>query len=275
MTSSIAIGPLALPVTLVTFAISLGLGWWVSERVARRRALSVEPALYLVLVTGLIASRLAFVLEYHAAYMDAPLAMLDIRDGGWSPLIGFAAAAICVALLVARRTAYGKPLIAGWGVALYVWLAGMWLTSALQGTPPGLPAITLASLDGTSVNIAGLRGRPVVLNLWASWCPPCRREMPVLQQAQQRRDDVEFVFVNQGEAATKVQAFLSANRLQLRNVLLDSNGQAGMQFNQRALPATLFFDARGHLVATRVGELSPATLAERLDALPSYAPSYP
>jgi thiol-disulfide isomerase/thioredoxin len=236
--SSIAIGPFALPVSLVTLAISLGLGWWACELVARRQALAVEPMVYVVLATGFIAARLAFVLEYRSAYAQA-------------------------------------PLVAGWSVALCAWLAGTGLASALQDTPPGLPAISLAALDGTSVNIAGLQGRPVVLNLWASWCPPCRREMPVLQQAQQRRGDVQFVFVDQGEAATKVQAFLSANRLQLRNVLLDPDGQVAMQLDQRAFPATLFFDARGHLVATRVGELSPATLAERLDALLSHEPSHP
>lgn len=272
--SSITIGPFALPIPLVTLAIALAAGWWVGERLARRRGLVIESRLYLVLAAGLIAARLAFVIEYHAAYTDAPLAMLDIRDGGWSPLIGFAAAALCVALLAAKR-GYAKPLAAAWAVGLGAWLAGTWASSALQGPPPGLPAISLASLDGTSVNIAGLRGRPVVLNLWASWCPPCRREMPVLQQAQQHRDDVQFVFVNEGETAAKVQAFLSANRLQLRNVLLDPDGQVARQLDQRAFPTTLFFDARGHLVATRVGELSTATLAERLDALAPHAPTPP
>jgi thiol-disulfide isomerase/thioredoxin len=236
--SSITIGPFALPVSLVTLAVSVGSGWWVSELLARRRALAIESRLYLVLATGLLAARLVVVLS-------------------------------------ASRTAFGKPLLAGWTVAVGCWLAGMGLASGLQGSPRNLPAISLAALDGTSVNLAALQGRPVVLNLWASWCPPCRREMPVLQQAQQQRDDVQFVFVDQGETAAKVQAFLSANRLQLRNVLLDPQGQVALQFDQRAFPTTLFFDARGHLVATRVGELSTATLAERLDALVPHAPSHP
>jgi len=64
-----------------------------------------------------------------------------------------------------------------------------------------------------------------------------------------------------------VQAFLAGNSLALRNVLLDAKGQTGLALGQRALPATLFFDARGSLVATRMGELSTATLAEHLDAL--------
>lgn len=273
--SSIAIGPLALPVPVVTLFVALGLGWWASERLARRRSLAIESRLYLVLATGLIAARLAFVLEYRSAYTGAPLSLLDIRDGGWSPWVGFAAAALCVALLAARHAPYGKPLAAGWTVALFTWLAGTGLAASLQGPPPGLPAISLASLEGKSIDLAGLQGRPVVLNLWATWCPPCRREMPVLQQAQQERPDVQFVFANQGEAASKVQAFLAANRLQLRNVLLDPDGQLAAQLQQRAFPATLFFDARGHLVATRVGELSAATLAERLDALRPPAATHP
>jgi hypothetical protein len=53
----------------------------------------------------------------------------------------------------------------------------------------------------------------------------------------------------------------------MRNVLIDADGQAGAAFKQRALPTTLFFDAQGRLVSTRVGELSSATLTERLQAL--------
>jgi hypothetical protein len=61
-----------------------------------------------------------------------------------------------------------------------------------------------------------------------------------------------------------VQGFLAANRLALRNVLLDPQGLAAAQFRARGLPATLFFDASGRLVTTRVGELSAATLAEHM-----------
>ena len=272
---AIVIGPFAFPASLITLAVALGAGWWCSEWVARRRALPIEPVLALVLATGLLAARLAFVFAYRAAYADAPLAVIDLRDGGWNPWAGFVAAALCIAVVVARRAAYGKPPAAGWGVALCLWLGGGLAASALQEPPAGLPALTLAALDGTPVNIARLQGRPVVLNLWATWCPPCRREMPVLQQGQQRRLDVQFVFVDQGEAASRVQAFLGANRLELRNVLLDPGGQVASQFNARGLPATRFFDARGHLVATRVGALSPATLAERLDALVAPARSSP
>lgn len=98
-------------------------------------------------------------------------------------------------------------------------------------------------------------------------CPPCRREMPVLQQAQAQRGDVHFVFLNQGETPSRVQAFLATQPQALRNVLLDTEGRLGVQRGHRALPTTLFFDAQGRLVDTRVGELSAASLAERLSRL--------
>ena len=89
----------------------------------------------------------------------------------------------------------------------------------------------------------------------------------MLHQAQVDRSDVNFVFLNQGEAADKVGAWLQARKLPMRNVLIDANQQGGAAFKQRALPTTLFFDAKGRLVSTRIGELSSATLAERLQAL--------
>ena len=111
-----------------------------------------------------------------------------------------------------------------------------------------------------------------MVNLWATWCPPCQREMPVLQKAQAARPDVHFVFVNQGESAQQVAAYLARSGLQLRNVLLDAKGDAGTALGHRALPTTLFFDAEGRLVDTRLGELSEASLAERLANLPPSGP---
>jgi thiol-disulfide isomerase/thioredoxin len=117
------------------------------------------------------------------------------------------------------------------------------------------------------VSLAQFKGQPTVVNLWATWCPPCVREMPVLQQAQIDNPDVNFVFVNQRESVDKVDAWLQARRLTMRNMLLDKDGQAAAAFKQRALPMTLFFNQKGRLVSARIGELSSATLTERLAAL--------
>ena len=124
-----------------------------------------------------------------------------------------------------------------------------------------LPQLDLATLDGRAVPLDGFVGKPTVVNLWATWCPPCRREMPVLQQAQGANPDVNFVFVNQGEKPDAIQSFIDRQGLTLRNVLVDERLQTGSALGHRALPTTLFFDARGQLASTHIGELSQATLA--------------
>ena len=82
--------------------------------------------------------------------------------------------------------------------------------------------------------LAGFIGTPTVLNLWATWCPPCRREMPVLQQAQGANPDVNFVFINQGEKADDIQGFIDRQGLTLRNVLVDERLQTGSALGHRA-----------------------------------------
>jgi len=123
-----------------------------------------------------------------------------------------------------------------------------------------MPALELASLDEQPVNLDAYAGRPVVLNLWASWCPPCRREMPVFQQAQAAFPDIAFVMVNQGESAQQARAFLARERLAFNDVLLDPASQAMRAMGSRGLPTTLFFDAQGRLVHTHLGELTMASL---------------
>lgn len=267
MSEAVVLGPLAVPVSLLLAFTALGLGWFLGTRIARRRGIDIEPPLWTVLAVGLLAARAAFVFRYREAYWPEPLSMVDIRDGGWSPLAGLAAAGACALLLAMRRAGLGKPLAAAMGTAVVVWIGGTLLAGPAAGPSNALPALTLTGLDGRPVSLQQFSGKPVVVNLWATWCPPCRREMPVLQEAQQRHPDVHFVFVNQGEGAAKVAGFLAFNGLQLRNVLLDGRGRTSAASGHRALPTTLFFDANGRLVDTRVGGLSAATLAQRLDPL--------
>lgn len=104
----------------------------------------------------------------------------------------------------------------------------------------------------------------MVINLWATWCPPCRREMPVLAEAQRLRSDVSFVFANQGEGVNTIQQYLAAANLLLSNVVLDPSKALGREAGSRGLPTTLFYDAQGHLVDAYVGALSTATLSSKL-----------
>lgn len=127
-----------------------------------------------------------------------------------------------------------------------------------------IPAIQLTDLDGEEVDLQQFEGRPVVVNLWATWCPPCRREMPVLEQAAAESPDVAFVFANQAESAGLVRDFLDGEGLELDNVLLDADSEVARHFQARALPTTLFFGSDGELSDVHLGEVSRAQLANYL-----------
>ena len=133
---------------------------------------------------------------------------------------------------------------------------------------PALSEMQATMLSGESTNLAALAdGKPMVVNLWASWCPPCRHEMPMLAAAQQRETGVRFVFANQGENASTVQRYLSAGQLDLTNVMLDRDTRLGTVAGSMMLPITLFYDASGRLIDTHLGELSAAALARKLNRL--------
>ena len=147
-------------------------------------------------------------------------------------------------------------------------MGGRALVAAVQPKiEMGIPAVGLTNLRGEAMQLQAFGGKPLVVNLWASWCPPCRREMPLLRDAQLRHADVNFVFVNQMESAAAVRRYLDAARIDLDNVLLDQHSALSSAIGSQALPATLFFDARGRLVERRLGELSAASLAQRLAEL--------
>lgn len=267
MSATLQLGPLALPLAPLLFGAAILVALAVGRWLGRRAGVDAEAVLLRMLLIGAVAARLGFVWEWRAPYLRDPLAILDLRDGGWAPVAGFAAAYLYALARMTRRSQLRRPLI---GATLTALVLGAAVQLALPAaTAPGvpLPALSLSSLDGRSVPLAAFQGKPVVLNLWATWCPPCRRELPLLQQAQSEHADLHFVFVDQGETPEQVGRFLGAQNLPLRNVLLDPALAAGAAFGQRVLPTTLFFDAGGRLVVTRIGALSAATLAEHLAAL--------
>ncbi|HEY0885112.1 MAG TPA: TlpA disulfide reductase family protein [Ramlibacter sp.] len=267
MNGTLSLGPLTFTYGLL-LAIAGGLlGSWAGRLAGRAGGVDVEPLLFRILLAGLVAARVAFVVQFRDGYLQDPLTILDIRDGGWSPLAGAAVAAAYAVVAAVRRASWRKPLAAALGTAGAVWLLGALSLSMMPREGGELPPLAVPSLKGPEVTLASFHGKPTVVNLWATWCPPCRREMPVLRDAQAQRPDVNFVFLNQGEAADRVRSFLAAQDLPLRNVLLDVHGRAGIELGHRALPTTLFYDARGRLVDTRIGELSHASLRQRLDAL--------
>ena len=267
MTAGFQVGPLAIPFApLLVLAASLA-AVFVGRLLGKQSAREVESLVWQTLAAGLLVARLAYVWQFREGYLDAPLGIFDIRDGGWAPVPGLIGAAVFAFMRQLRRPAIRQPLWSALATGAIVWGLGTLALSIETVDRPKLPPLELVSLEGTTVKLSDFQGKPTVVNLWATWCAPCVREMPVLYQAQASRPAVNFVFVNAGEPPERVQSWLQRQKLPLRNVLLDAKMQAAAQFKAPGFPTTLFFDAKGELVSVRMGELSPATLSERLEAL--------
>lgn len=269
---SISLGPLALPVAP---ALLLGAAWaaaLLAERLARRSPLVQAGALaHNTLVNavglGLLVARLVHVALNAQAYAAAPWLALDIRDGGWHAAAGAVAGAAWLLWRGWRAPALRRALAGGAMAGVVLWGAGAWATGLYA--PAAMPALNLARLDdGVVVSLPqAAQGRPVVVNLWASWCGPCRSEMPMLAAAQQAESTVGFLFVNEGEAPEAVQAYLRQQGLPLREVWLDAASAMGPAVGSRSLPTTLFYDAQGRLVDAHFGVLNAAALQSRLKSL--------
>ena len=108
------------------------------------------------------------------------------------------------------------------------------------------PPLVLKSLEGREHDLAKLRGRVVLVNFWATWCEPCRDEMPSLQALQDRlgKKPFEILLVNFGESEPTITRFLEKLRLKLP-VLLDRHKTAAEDWKVRGLPMTFLVDARG------------------------------
>jgi thiol-disulfide isomerase/thioredoxin len=258
------IGPLALPVGVVIGAAAVLAATFAGDWFKRRRGIDPVPVLWKALLSGLVAARTVFVVKHFDIYAKAPLEIFNLRDSGYAPLAGLLVAAIVAAELTRRAQPLRKPVLAALLAGGAVWLTGTVATTDFGTAPVPIPTVALRRLDGTPVRLASLAGKPMVLNLWATWCPPCRREMPVLRDAQQQHPDVEFVFVNQGESADTVTRFLASQQLEMKNVLADPAGAVGQGIGSFGLPTTLFFNRHGVLHKRHMGELSAASLADRL-----------
>lgn len=270
--NTISLGPLAIPLPLLlVFLASLAAQWMYSREVDHQQveqARRGERGLFIALMAGVLGARLVYVLTWSSAYLAAPWSVLNIRDGGFHAWGGVLSALAALLWMVWRG--YGPPraLATAGGAALVAFsLALFGSQHYLQALHPPLPDLPLQTLDGRQQSLQAWRGRPLVINVWATWCGPCRREMPVLAEAQRTHVDVDIVFANQGEAASEVTAFLEHSALDLQNVLLDPGSEVSRHYGVRGFPTTLFIDAEGRLQHARVGELSMGSLAEGLAAI--------
>lgn len=147
-------------------------------------------------------------------------------------------------------------------------LLGLPVSAAvLPGAAPQLdhpaPPFSLHTLDGAPLSLSRLRGRPVLLNFWATWCVACRSEMPLLERWSRQHPGVTVLGIDQEEGRTTVQPFL--RRLGVTYpIALDSDGRVSGRYDLVGLPASFFLDRQGVIRATRLGTLNVQWLSRAL-----------
>ena len=124
------------------------------------------------------------------------------------------------------------------------------------------PDFTLSTVDGEQFTLSDLNGTPVVLNFWATWCGPCREEMPELQSAAERYEPgIRIIGVDQGESPAVVQEFLDELGVTFA-VPMDEEMTIGDRYRIIGLPTTFFIDNEGIVRQVWAGEMNGIILAE-------------
>ncbi len=157
-------------------------------------------------------------------------------------------------------------------------ILGLILTTVLllvgcsaQGSQVGelAPDFQLPDLDGQSISLSDFRGEPVLINFWASWCGPCRYEMPFIQEVYEEWSARGLVVlaINKGESLSTAKDFIQSGNYSFP-VLLDINQYVALEYNVRGLPTTFFIDKEGMIQAIKVGPfLSKAEIEMRLSEI--------
>jgi thiol-disulfide isomerase/thioredoxin len=257
--NAVTLGPLAFATDRLAAIFGTMVFLAVGSFLARRRDGRLGPWITTAVLAGLIGARAVHVLIHIGSFLDEPWRAFFVWQGGFSGVGGMTGVAITLVFL-ARDSRRSLPLAAAsLASGVFVWFVLVTLWQVAEG--PAAPRFALGNLDGTQmISLADRNGRPAVVNLWATWCPPCRREMPLLAETALARKDVDFLFANQGEGPAKIQAYLKEEKLEIENVLIDPMGFLSSHYGAPGMPVTLFLRPDGTVATTHFGEISREAL---------------
>ena len=137
-------------------------------------------------------------------------------------------------------------------------------TPSLPGYEVGLatgnlaPNFEFSTYDGQRLRLADFRGRPVYLNFWATWCDPCKEEMPAIQQILNRYqpDHLAVIAINNGEDAAPAQKFVKKLGLSLTAFAFDPDQDVVKRYRIEGMPTSIFIDAEGLITRVIPGQIS-------------------
>jgi peroxiredoxin len=150
---------------------------------------------------------------------------------------------------------WGAVMLLAVAVSVFwIWLSFVPASATTGGLIPSpregflAPDFTLDTLDGSQITLSDLRGKVVVVNLWTSWCPPCRAEMPAIENVYQanKEQGLEVLAVNSTFQDSEANAAAFVQEMGLTfPILLDRDGGVSNRYQLRALPTTYFIDRQG------------------------------
>ena len=261
---SISIGPFAFPANSLLLFISAYLAYFFLLRNKGQDKAFLEKLFWTTLVIALVSARLVYLALHFDSYKQSIWAIFDIRDGGWWSPAGVVSSLLFVTWAMWRHALFRKALFLAYLLSVGTWGLGSGWLHYLQ-TSNSLEQANKISLvsfadSGTQTLPTIIASKPSVINLWASWCGPCKQEMPYFAKLQKQYPQVEFVFVNQAEKPAAIQRYLAQQSFQIKGIWLDTQGQLGPAVGSNGLPTTLFVDAKGNLVNAHFGTLNEAAL---------------
>lgn len=268
----LSFGPFALSADRLAAGATLVALMILTSLLARRSGERLNRWATHAVVAGVVAARAGFVAENLGVFAEAPWSALALWQGGFAWLYGALAVAAVTAGHLLRHPGDGLAAAVVLGGALITW-GGVSEVVASKASPP-LPVGGYAALDGHGVDLSDRDGRPLVVNLWASWCPPCRREMPMMMEVAAEVEGADVVFANQGEDMDVIRSFLESASLteHEHGVVTDPFSTLLGHYGVVGLPATLFFSAEGHLEQVHLGEISRPLLLSHIADLEAVAP---
>jgi len=229
---------------------------------AANRATAAEGAL--LLAAYALGMGLPFLA---AAAFLSPVTRLIHRIRGAYPVLSGAAAVLLIGmgvLTLTDRLTMLNPYFPAFGAAASADTLGR---LALPGPEASLnrgePTVTVRDVNGAKLDVSSLRGRPVVVNFWATWCDPCRAELPVLAAAAQRHSDqgVVLVAIDYKESPSAVRQFwadLGLEGVPYVDPAGDAAGRFGVGLHTGGLPVTVFIDRQGVVRSYVLGQVDPS-----------------
>ena len=275
-------------IRITAFVISVALAMWIASHLARRAALDASRARRIMaggVIAGLVAARLAYAAVHWVVFAPQPWTILYFWAPGYLPVAGLAGGALYLLYQLRRpvqRLPYLRTVTSGLAAGALLLAASLIALDRLPSQTTlragdRVPDFQLVNLEGDNVALSSLKGKAVVLNFWATWCPPCREEMPLLESAweQFRSRNVVIVGIALGQAADTVRPFVDSNGISYP-VWTDPDSEAGGAvdsnaifdwFDSAGVPTTVFIRPDGVIAGIHVGELHATGLMKSLEGL--------